>query len=186
MKNAWKAVLVGLAIAGGTPTANADWTDSWNSFWDRVELDYLRNSHWPQPFVYPDREAVRAPFATMVAKGWQRQNTLGDYHFDPNTHELNQAGQMRLRWIANQVDPQRRAVFVYRGLTQEITAARINSVHHHLANTLRPEFPPMVMDTAIPPVDRPGEQIDQIQTRALSSTPEPILPPYQPAGSQGP
>lgn len=185
MKNAWLAVVVGLAVAGGVSTARAEWTESWNGFWHRVELDYLRNTHWPQPFVYPDREAARAPFTIMAAKGWQRQNTLGDYHFDPNTHELNQAGQLRVRWISGQADPQRRTVFVFRGFTQEITAARMNSVQHHVANTLQRDTMPAVIDTGVPPIERPGEQIDQIQSRVLSSTPEPILPPYQAAGSQG-
>ena len=126
---------------------------------------------------------MRAPFAVMVAKGCQRQNTLGDYHFDPNTHELNRAGQLRVRWIVSQT-PERRTVLVYRGANAEITAARIDSVHRHMVSVVPQGDLPMVVDTGTPPLERPGDQIDHIQTRVISSMPEPVLPPFQAAGSQ--
>ncbi len=183
MKRVGMALAVGMAILGGTSPASADWREDWNSFWAGVELDYLRNTHWPQPFVYPDRDAVRAPFAAMAAKGWQRQNTLGDYHFDPNTNQLNSAGQMRLRSIAMQTPPDRRTVYVYRGAHPEATALRVDSVQRHMVGIVPQGELPAVVDTATPPVERPGDQIDQIQTRAISGMPEPVLPPFQAAGS---
>jgi hypothetical protein len=185
MKRAWMGLVLGLALAGATSSAQADWTESWNSFWGRCELDYLRNTHWPQPFIYPDRDAVRAPFAAMVVKGWQRQNTLGDYHFDTNTHQLNRAGELRLRAIATIADPERRTVFVYRGATQDITATRIDSVQRYASYVVVQGEMPVVVDTGIPPVERPGDVIDQIQTRAISNMPNPVLPPYEAAGAQG-
>ncbi len=184
MKRVWMGLVLGAAMFGGASAVHAEWRDSWNGFWHRCELDYLRNAHWPQPFVYPDREAVRAPFITMAAKGWQRQNTLGDYHFDPNTHELNHAGQLRVRAIAAQTSPERRAVFVYRGATPEITSTRVDSVQRHVVSVVPQGELPAVLDTGVPPVERPGDQIDQIQTRVLTSMPEPVLPPFQQVGSQ--
>jgi hypothetical protein len=169
----------------GSGSAQADWTDDWNGFWHRCDLDYHRNCHWPQPFIYPDRDAARAPFETMVIKGWQRQNTLGDYHFDPNTHALNRAGEMRVRAISLGVHPERRTVLVYRGATPEITAARMASVERYTTH-LAPQGELVgVMDTGIAPAERAGDQIDQIQNRVISSTPNPVLPPFQAAGAPG-
>ncbi len=183
MKRLGMALAFSAAIWSGASTAQADWTESWNNFWARCELDYLRNTHWPEPFIYPDRDAVRAPFTTMAAKGWQRQNTLGDYHFDPNTHQLNSAGQMRIRWIATQAPHDRRAVLVYRGANPEITAMRIDSVQRHMVSIVPQGELPAVFDTTTPPAERAGEYIDQIQTRFTSGIPNPVLPPFQAAGS---
>lgn len=186
MKRVGLALAVGMAVWGGASFARADWTEQWNSFWDRCELDYMRNTHWPQPFIYPDRDAVRAPFAAMVVKGWQRQNTLGDYHFDPNTHQLNNAGQLRVRWIATQTAPDRRTVFVYRGANPEITAIRVDSVQQQMVSVVPQGELPAIVDTATPPAERPGEFIDEVQTRVRANMPDPVLPPYQAAGSGGP
>jgi hypothetical protein len=185
MKRAWKGLVLGFALAGFAGSAQAEWVDEWNSFWHRCHLDYQRNTHWPQPFIYPDRDAVRAPFETMVAKGWQRQNTLGDYHFDPHTQTLNRAGEMRVRAISLNPHPERRTVFVYRGHTADITATRVDSVQRYSSH-----LPPQtelvgVIDTAVPPAERAGDQIDQIQSRVISSTPNPVLPPFQAAGTLG-
>jgi hypothetical protein len=185
MKRVWKGLVLGAMLAGFTTTAQADWTQDWNGFWHRCELDYLRNSHWPQPFIYPDRDAARAPFETMIVKGWQRQNTLGDYHFDPNTHTLNRAGELRVRAISMNPLPERRTVFVFRGDSADVTAARMDSVQLYTSR-LSPQGDLLgVMETPVPPAERAGEQIDQIQTRVISSTPNPVLPPFQAAGAPG-
>jgi hypothetical protein len=185
MKRVWKGLVLGMALAGFTSSAQAGGVDDWNGFWHRCELDYLRNCHWPQPFIYPDREAARAPFETMVTKGWQRQNTLGDYHFDPNTHALNRAGELRVRAISMNPHPERRTVFVFRGISPDITAARVDSVQQYTARVAPQGELLGVMDTAVPPAERTGEQIDQIQHRVISSTPNPVLPPFQAAGAPG-
>jgi hypothetical protein len=191
MKRAWKGLVLGFALSGFATSgfsgsAQADWTDDWNGFWHRCELDYLRNTHWPQPFIYPDRDAQRAPFEAMVAKGWQRQNTLGAYHFDPNTHTLNRAGELAIRAISMNPHPERRTVFVFRGESPEITSARMASVENYAARLPMQGELVGVIDTPVPPAQRAGDQIDQIQSRVISSTPNPVLPPFQAAGSQGP
>ena len=65
--------------------------------------------------------------------------------------------------------------------TTEITATRLDSVERYAVN-----FPGelvAVIDTAVPPAERAGDQIDQIQSRVISSTPNPVLPAFQAAGS---
>jgi hypothetical protein len=185
MKRVGLALAAALTIWGGADSARGDWTEDWNNFWTRCELDYHRNAHWPKPFIYPDRDAYHAPFATMVAKGWQRQNTLGDYHFDRNTHHLNSAGKAQVRWIATQTPPDRRTVFVYRGPNSEVTSIRLDSVQRHMVNSVAEGELPAVVDVGTPPLQRPGEHIDHIQNRVISGMPDPVLPPFQAAGSGG-
>ena len=47
-------------------------------FW----FEYRENQLWPEPYIEPDRQAVRMPMEIMIAIGWQRQNTLNDHHFE--------------------------------------------------------------------------------------------------------
>ncbi|HBO43343.1 MAG TPA: hypothetical protein DD670_05300, partial [Planctomycetaceae bacterium] len=84
------------------------------NFCRSVVRDTKRNNCWPEPFVKADREAVREPFVRMVANGWQRQNTLGDHHFDPETGQLNRDGQLKVRRVLIEGLPQHRSFWVYR------------------------------------------------------------------------
>ncbi len=116
-------LLVGMAL-GACSTAQAQWS----SLWDSTYHDYRRNVEWPEPFLQPDRAATVAPFALMIANGWRRQNLLSDYHFLDDGAQLNLAGETRLRWILTQQPPNRRTIFVQRGLTQDLSMARVGMV----------------------------------------------------------
>jgi len=80
-----------------------------------IARDVKRRLCWPRPFNVQDRYAVRAPFAAMVAKGWEHQNLLGAHHFDEGTNQLNEAGRLKLAAIVNESPPQHRIVYVQRG-----------------------------------------------------------------------
>ena len=72
MRRASLACLITITLLTSASTALADW----HEFWHRVKIDYHRNNCWPEPFIYADRRATRAPFQAMVNNGWQRQTTL--------------------------------------------------------------------------------------------------------------
>ena len=88
-------LVAGLALAA-TEQAQGGWL---GRIWHNFTQDFHRNRAWPEPFIYADRDAVRAPFHIMVAKGWKRQNTLNSHHFDAESGELTDAGKRKLNWI---------------------------------------------------------------------------------------
>ena len=67
--------------------------------WNSIVRDVKRRQCWPEPFVAPDRATVRSPFVTQVANGWRRQNMLGEFHFQPGSQDLTEAGRLKVRWI---------------------------------------------------------------------------------------
>ena len=114
-----RTVFVALIVAGvAAPALAENWLCE---FFEGVVRDTKRRQCWPKPFTCPDREAVRAPFAVMVANGWQRQNMLADFHFEPGTTRLTEAGRLKVRSIVFDSPEQHRTVFVRRADTPEET-----------------------------------------------------------------
>ena len=121
MLRCFSTMLVLSVVASVAAPAHAQWL---SNFSDSVHQDYRRNTTWPAPFQQADRESVNLPFALMVANGWRRQNLMSDYLFNENSPQLTKAGELKLRYILTQMPPNRRTVFVQRGMTPEETAAR--------------------------------------------------------------
>ncbi len=157
-------------------------TAGWNEFMHAFHQDYMRMRCWPKPFILDDRVAARAPFAIMESKGWSRQNTLGHEQFDADTHELTQAGVLKLRWILTHSPPSRRSVFVYGAEQSEITSIRVDSVQQHVVRLAPQGQLPSVLITQISPPSRPGDQVEFIQTQSLSNQPAPVLPAFESVG----
>ena len=171
-------LLVTLSLLTVTSSADAGWTE----FWDRVFLDWNRVNAWPEPFIHADRDAARAPFTAMVTNGWERQTTLGDYHFDPQTQQLTRGGVNKLRWILTQVPESRRTVFVHSSANRDITAMRIDSVQQATARVLPNGALPAVLRTNTEPPGWPADYIDAIDRSARSTIPAPRLPEIQSGG----
>lgn len=110
--------------------------------------DWARCNHWPEPFIYPDRDAVVAPFGVMIAKGWQVQNTLSDHHFQQGTSQLADAGLLKVQQILTETDPHRRTIFVQTALTPTQTMARMAEVRTAVSQML-PGVEPAVYPTSI-------------------------------------
>ena len=156
----------------------------WYEFWHRVHLDWKRNNAWPEPFVRADRRAFHQPFQIMTAKGWLRQNTIGNHHFNSETHQLTEAGELKLRWILSSVPQEHRVIVLVGARTPEATSIRTDSVQQ-LATKILPEGSlPEVRVTSIEPRGWPAREIDAIGRRAMESMPAPILPAAD--GSGGP
>jgi hypothetical protein len=153
--------------------------DTWNS----VVRDVKRRQCWPEPFVAPDRAAVRAPFVIQVANGWRRQNMLGEFHFKPGTQELTEAGQLKVRWILTVCPQQHRIIYVHVADSEEETAARIAMVQQWSAK-ISPNVPP-ILSTTIPDEGWPADEVDAIGRKFQSSMPAPRLPASQNSTSGG-
>ncbi len=155
-------------------------TNSGGNWWTRIWLDYRRNAAWPDPFIPADRAAVKTPFMIMADKGWERQNLLAEYHFTDGNDELSPAGFRRLNWIATQAPLTRRVVFVQRGATPEITAARADAVQQALAR-FTPNGPlPKVVTSSLDSEGYPGEEADAVLNGSVKTRPDPRIPDAKP------
>jgi uncharacterized membrane protein YgcG len=152
---------------------SADWLCD---FFNSVARDTKRRNCWPAPFVCPDRQAVRAPFAVMVNNGWRRQNMLGDSYFEPTTGQLTEAGKLKIRWIIFEAPEQHREIYVHIGQTNDETQARLATVTAQ-ATSLAPQGEmPSITQTSISdesyPADRTNWIIDKYKTA------KDLQPPY--------
>jgi hypothetical protein len=142
-----------------------------------VARDFKRRNCWPQPFLCPDRQSVREPFAVMVSNGWQRQNLLGDYYFEPGTGKLSESGRLRVMWVLNEAPEQHRVIAVHRGTSPEETAARMMAVQQLVAQNLLPgQMPPSVSETSMSDAGWPADQADIVGRRFIAAIPDPKLP----------
>lgn len=169
-----------LGLAGNCSYALGGWAE----FWDRVHTDFHRNNCWPQPFQNTDRELTRAPLIVMTAAGWRLHNTLSDHFFNFEDQSINQAGELKIRWIVTQAPPHRRTVFVLRGSNAEATANRVAAAQR-VIDRFVPDGPrPEVLITDIVPVGASGDYFDQVDRQLKQSIPAPRLPDME-STSQG-
>ena len=153
----------------------------WYEFWHRVHVDFHRNIAWPEPFASIDRKAYQVPFNVMYEKGWLRQNTIGHHHFNPETQQLTEAGQLKVRWILTHAPPNRRTVVVVRGYTAEVTAIRTDSVQQAAERMVLSDPLPEVRLTDIEARGWSADDIDAIGRRSRDAMPDPVLPEMQSA-----
>ena len=147
-----------------------------NEACDSVVTDFKRNNCYPEPFLAPDRAAVRMPFVIMVQNGWRLENTLGDHYFDEVTGQLTNAGQNKIYWILNLAPKQHRTIFVQRTKSAAVNQQRMEMVQS-LAAAYAPEGTiPRVEATREVLVAWPADRVDQISRAFQASAPEPRLP----------
>jgi hypothetical protein len=157
---------------------------NWHDFWHRAHVDWHRNNAWPEPFVSADRAAQRAPFCMMVDNGWKMQNTVGTFLYDPNTNEVNQAGELLVKWIVQQAPPHRRAVFVLKGDSPEATQVRLESVQAAVAKyACNGEIAPVILTHTEPP-GWPAQYVDQMTQSFQATMPAPRLPAAADGGGE--
>jgi hypothetical protein len=150
----------------------------------RWQQDFWRNNCWPQPFQTTDRELTRAPLIVMTAAGWRQNNTLSDHFFNTEDQSINQAGELKLRWIVTQAPPHRRTVFVLRGHSQEATNARVAAVHRAVEKFVLDGPRPDVLITTVIPPGASGDYFDQVDRQLKQSIPAPRLPDMQATSSE--
>jgi uncharacterized membrane protein YgcG len=147
-------------------------------------LCFQRVNKWPEPWVCPDRQSVRAPMAIMTANGWRRQNLLTDLHFTDN-NQLTEAGELLVRWILIEAPHARRLIYVHCGTTGEETAARL-AVVAKAAQKVAPGQPiPPILETSISDAGWPAREVEIISRRFDATTPDPRLPKDSGGGAAG-
>ncbi len=167
-----RALLVLWTILLSASPADAQW---FSNFWSDVRRGYKRNNAWPEPFLRPDREATMLPFSLMVANGWRRQNLLSDYHFNEENPQLNLAGETKLRYILTQMPPNRRTVFVQRGLSPEVTDLRIDLVQRAASHMMPSGYMAEVVESDLPNDGWPADDVDAIAKKFQATRPDPRL-----------
>ena len=173
------APLMLLAVAASmfvSSAAQAQRAYGWDSFWHNVGVSAKRMNHYPEPFIYSDRQATREPFRIMVQNGWQLQNTVGDAYFHPESQELTRAGELKVRNIVLQSPEPYRTVHVLRGNNADVTAIRLDSVQQVVASAIPSGAMPPVVETGTQLRGTPGEYVDHTIRGAATSRPAPVLP----------
>jgi hypothetical protein len=143
-------------------------------FFSGIAKDVKRRQCWPAPFSATDRVAARVPFAMMVANGWRRQNMLGEFHFEPGTGQLNEAGRLKVRWILTAGPEQHRLIYVHMADSNTETSARLAAVQQ-LASQISPANLPPVMATSVPDEGWSASQVDAIARKYAGAQPSPRL-----------
>jgi len=162
-----------IALFASKAQAQFGWA---RSFCDSVCTDFKRNNCFPDPFLGPDRLAVRAPFNVMVQNGWQLQNTLTNYHFDEMSGELTEAARTKLRWILTQAPKQHRNIYLHRAEDPAIDAQRLRSIQAFAGDFVPAGTLAQVELTDRAPAGWPAERVNAVDRAFYSSAPEPRLP----------
>ncbi len=145
---------------------------------------FLQVNKWPEPWICPDRQSVRAPMAVMAANGWRRQNMLTDLHFTEN-NQLTEAGELLVRWILYEAPQTRRAIYVHRGTTAEDTAVRMAAVAMTAQKAAPGQPIPPILETSISDAGWPAREVEIISRRFDATTPDPRLPKDAGGGASG-
>jgi hypothetical protein len=144
---------------------------------EEFKAAFHENLMWPQQYVKPSRRAICQAFDVMVNNGWRRNNLLGKYDFAPDGEEgLSEAGKLRVTWILTQAPPNRRTIFVQRGIDQATTAARIEAVQTLAANFTYAPGPADVQESHLQDDGHPASSVDAVFTGFNANQMPPILP----------
>lgn len=169
-------VLAVFIAVGTTPLPAPAQDGPVSAFLHSIPRDWKRRNCWPEPFVCPDRQAVREPLAIMVNRGWERQNMLADQYFEDNRAELTEAGKLKIQWVLTEPPPHHRTLYVHRALSPELTQARIESVRAYALLLLQGEPCPQILETTVSQPGWPADRVDALSRKFQAAMPEPKLP----------
>lgn len=168
------SLLFVLVVAATTFAQGGERWRQWKTGFQRA---WWLNRVWPEPWIAPDRAAVRAPFAVMVAKGWQEQNTLTSEHFEETEPELSETGRLKVADILINSPPQYRTVFVERNFGDgPSTAQRIQAVEQYVYREIPDLGPVAVEETLRKRPGTSGDATDNTMRQWQATQPTPRLP----------
>jgi hypothetical protein len=151
---------------------------------DSCEAAYYQNSIWPQQYIGPSRRGICQSTQLMIDNGWRRHNLLGNYHFDPNTGELSEAGRLKVEWILTQSTPNRRTIFIERSIDTEKNAERQESVQQFASDLSSGAVD--VRETYIRDHGHRAASVDAVFTGFGAGQRPPVLPPSAGGGGGAP
>lgn len=131
--------------------------------------------YWPYPYDCQDRAAIRSTVAMHVNRGWDEAITFFDYHFDPETQELSQAGVAHLQWLMTDAPMQHRRALVQTSALEGANDTRVASVQE-IASRLsggQGSLPVELRNTTLS--GRPAREVDAIRRKDLESIPDPRI-----------
>jgi hypothetical protein len=112
---------------------------------------------------------------TQAALGWQGETTMYNRHFDDATQTLTRAGELHLEYILRDVPVERRSVWVQSTFSEELDAARMESVRSAIARRVRTgEEVPLALRECRE-FGRPAAEVEVISDLYRSSMPSPRL-----------
>ena len=145
---------------------------------------FHHNLYWPHPYREMDAAAVQQFADIQVINGWQDATTLYEYHFEPDTHELNKAGREHLYWIMSSVPLEFRTAYVQASPTDpSVDTVRIAQVQSYASRFVGVDQVPQILLRVARPHFTPAEDVNAIfDYRRENLTPAPVL---QSAGGGG-
>ena len=146
---------------------------------------YHAAHYWPWPYNCADRSYIAEVTNRQVANGWIAETTLYDYHFDPETQQLNQSGLLHLRWIMENATDMHRVAWVQAGMSTDQSQVRLASVESEAIMMVGAENVPPIMLRVCSPFGRPASEILQIRSGEIESMPLPRLEYTSPNSSGG-
>lgn len=148
---------------------------------------YHAAHYWPYPYQCQDRHIVREISKRQINNGWVVATTLYDYHFDADSHELNRAGVMRLRWILKHAPESRRFAFVQAATSNDASQSRLTYVQNEATAMVGDGNIPPIMLRVTTPLGRPALEVDRIRRAEIDTQPSPRIsnPLGAPAGGGG-
>jgi hypothetical protein len=136
---------------------------------------YHTATYWPLPYVCQDRAAIETTSCTQLENGWLAATTLYDYHFDPETHDLNSSGRQHLAYLLTSVPTQYRRLSVASTFNTHLTDRRVASVEQYLAElTGQSAGLPVEVRSTIP-LQRNAIVVEQIMRTGTASMPPPVI-----------
>lgn len=135
---------------------------------------YHTATYWPWPYVCQDRALVRSTSLTQIENGWITATTLYDFHFDPETAELNTSGRKQLQWILTHVPEDYLRLYIAADFRAEINKARTNNLQQELANMAIGQPMPIAMRVA-QPLTRSAIVVEQIDRVGFEAIPAPTI-----------
>ena len=168
-----RGVLAAVLLGCLASTGQAFW---FGAFFDHCSKGAKKNEHWPSPYLCPDRVYAHQPFDAMIRNGWRRQNLLGSHHFNGDSTQLTQAGELKVRWIMTQTPPAYRRIFVERGLVADTTQARMETAQSFVEQIASGGETPQVAETHIVSEGRPAAGVDYVNTQYRDNQRVPVLP----------
>ena len=131
--------------------------------------------YWPLPYVYQDRAYMRDMVLAHQKAGWTAAMTIFQYHFDPETDELNNAAAIHLRWMLQVSDSPYPTVYVQATDDPLTNQKRLDSV---TAMVRKLEYSAQKWDVQLRYTQaegRPALEVDTIRRNELSTMPSPRI-----------